>query len=690
VPPGLRPPSDGDPDPEPEPTPEPEPGEPPAPAPGTGGGGTGGGSGGGSGGSGPGASDPADSPADTGAAEDSDADGPGGGTSGKPTEDPDDNPGDRPPSDEEPPPDSSGGGGSNDTDGTGPVVPEILPPDKSYTDPEPDAPVANGSGVYLEPAYGSLRNWSRAYFRGTNNTLDLNHNSTGGGSKESLFLPCFRVWEESSGLPRRCGRNDVITLTDGAREATVRYPALVRWSDPASNWTALDEFIDGEVLRAPEDGARTRRLETRGFKRILKFPCGELPEELPKDMEFGRSTLSDSSVVTAFLDELFIWRHDQQPLAVLATQNGILPDADEIHLAPQQPQETLNDTPGHDQDCGILSIGGELIVYRGTRTEGANTLVLEKCVRGALGTEARAHPWSSTGRLVFDVPVSKLVGSLNRDAKSIPLVHTRNWPQEGLARILKGDTAELVHYTAMSGTDLLLPGALDADETLRDRGLFRGRFGTQTLDHDSDALVFWQPFRRWDRYTARRVEDDRDFGGFHDHPESGFLELSKRLRGCLWRRLTWVEAYDGFDRGADDAAGARRERGSDADTFMDVIVALRLNASVPWDTDRIVDLRSGAADTTTAQKGDPAQSLLVFSSMDGENRVEVESETADIRVYFLYKANAWLPQDAPAAGASSEDLIFENAWKRSPRLQEITLEYVNRTTSRGGRTVLAR
>ena len=121
----------------------------------------------------------------------------------------------------------------------------------------------------------------------------------------------------------------------------------------------------------------------------------------------------------------------------------------------------------------------------------------------------------------------------------------------------------------------------------------------------------------------------------------------------------------------------------------ELLAAMRFHPGVPWDTKDVVDLRSGGADTPQAQRANRRQSLLVFADMDGENRLDIESETADLRVYFRFRPNAWVPQDLPASAASG-DLVFANAWKRSPRLQEVTLEYLNRTVTRGGRSVFAR
>ena len=53
-------------------------------------------------------------------------------------------------------------------------------------------------------------------------------------------------------------------------------------------------------------------------------------------------------------------------------------------------------------------------------------------------------------------------------------------------------------------------------------------------------LVIFQPFRYWDRFAARRSEDDDSFSGVHDHPEASFFEFGKKVRAGYWKWLHLV------------------------------------------------------------------------------------------------------------------------------------------------------
>ena len=79
----------------------------------------------------------------------------------------------------------------------------------------------------------------------------------------------------------RAGRNDPITIVaSGGEGAPTRYEAAVRWGHENGNWMCLTDFV-GERVAAPESGATAAVYDLRGQARILKFPCGELPDEMP-------------------------------------------------------------------------------------------------------------------------------------------------------------------------------------------------------------------------------------------------------------------------------------------------------------------------------------------------------------------------------------------------------------------------
>ncbi len=597
----------------------------------------------------------------------------------EPFDDPNSGGGEEPPPETEPVPDGSGGGsdegGEEDGDDAEPLPAQDEDELENRTDEVGDFDF-NVAGP--ETARRILNH------RGVNGTWDWDHIGPGGPSDPNgRAVPCFRVFEGHGGLGRAAGRNDQITIVDGTGEDAVRYTGTVRWGENAVGgyWVSLTDFIDARVA-APEDGADEHRLDLRGRPRILKFPCGELPDEMSDEMEFGRSTISNSDVVTAFLDELFVWRHAMGPVGIVVNSEGVTEQTEEIVLYPQAPAETLEDIAGYDKDCGVFLLDGEMIVYRGTRTEGDRALVLERCMRGMFGTKATLHGRGGYGRFITDVPVTYLEGDVKRDANTIPVAHTRRWPREGCARIVGPETVEVIHYTRISERDLVMPEALDSDESSRGRGLFRGRFGTDVMDHEQDSVVIFQPFRYWDRYTPRRTEDDQAFSGVHDHPETSYLELGTKYRDAFWHNVRWEENLDGALRGEDRRGRSRRGGGAETG-FLDMIVLARFNPNVPWDTQYVTDMRKSASVTSsTGMTGRPSDQLYVFDDPEELNKLGFESNTAQFRIYYVYKPNAFVGVDMPRgseAGSADDEEPLQNAWKKTPWLRSFTVSYTNRT-----------
>jgi hypothetical protein len=96
----------------------------------------------------------------------------------------------------------------------------------------------------------------------------------------------------------------------------------------------------------------------------------------------------------------------------------------------------------------------------------------------------------------------------------------------------------------------------------------------------------------------------------------------------------------------------------------------------------VIDLR-GDADLASRGTTDarPLDSLYVFDDPNALNRLGLESETVELRFYFVYRPGAFLPQDVASGSRDLEDLVFENAWKESPWLRGVTVEYTNRTST---------
>ncbi len=597
---------------------------------------------------------------------------------------------------EEPTPDESGGGGefgdpdSGDGDGEGDgSIPDVPPP--GGRDPEDEAGGDEGgeepTGDVWEPPGGRSAALGTLDFRGANNTQrgGYDHSAGNAGNANSLFLPCFRVYEGWSGLILRTGRNDVITLTTGTESGATRIERGVRWGDDSTTWMALTDFVD-TVFQAQEEGATARRNDPRGIPRILKFPCGELPDEMSDQVEFGQSAISGSGLVTAFLDELFIWTDAPDTRYGLVNAEGINEETDEIQIRNVGTTQDLATVAGYYEDCGVFNLEGELIIYRGLRREGESDFVLERCARGQFGTRATPHGYASKGRFMPNLPVAYLDGGMTAEASTIPVARTKDWPREGLVRIIRDDTAEMIHYTRRGDNELIMPTSLDADERNRDTGLFRGRFGTEAIDHDSDAIVIFQPFRYWDRFVQREAEDKDSFTGVYDHPDSSYLEVGKKARSAYWRGFTWNENLIGRLAGSEDES-------SDREGVLDIIVLARFSPNVPWDSTKIVDM---SEEDSFGQKKDLAAKArdhlfyfddvgdqLIGQSKDG-NLLGIESDTAEFRVYFVYKSNAFIPVDDAGrqTGGARDEVTLTNSWKLTPWLRSFTLNYFTRTMSR--------
>ena len=618
-------------------------------------------------------------------------DGGGGETAGTPTQG-----GTGPGTGREPPPDSSGGGGTEPQPGTGPGNNQPEPGARPPADPPPQSSGGGGGGGGGGPVVPVLADLKGAFsFRGVNGTVDLRHPANASSDEESLILPCFRILRlhDGTGLPvggPHAGFNDVVTLSTG-KEAPRREQLRVRWSHGlpgggSSSWVALRNFIEADIYEvdADADGSLYKQ-DYRGFTRMMKFPSAEMPDEHGENIVWGRNDVGGGSVVTAFFDEVHLWRHQNgTPIGIVANNENLTETEKEIIVRALPPATTLVGVEGHDQDCGVVDIDGELIVYRGTRTDGPDTLTLERCRRGALGTKARSHATGTTARFVPDVWVSFLEGTLNRDASTLPLGRTRLWPKEGAVRVLGDETVEIMHFTGMSENGLLMPEALDTDPTVRGRGLLRGRFGTEAIQHDNDEIVVFHPFRYWDRAMLRRAAQTGAFVGVHDHPEASYVEFAKTVRDAYWIGVGWTEQLEGrvaVEGGSrDQATGGRGRETSKAD----IVCVVRFDQGVTWDSERIVDLREGRALPAEA-RAEPRRFLYVLDKPgtdlpDQVNALGVEASTAEYRLYFLYLRDAYRNQEA--AGTDPAELVFENEWKNTPWLRSFTAKYANRTKVR--------
>jgi len=593
----------------------------------------------------------------------------------------------------EPPVDDSGGGGTSPQPGTGPNGNQPPPGVRPPVDPPPPEPAA-GTPIdpNAPPPPPTIAQLKAVFaFRGVSDTLDRARGGTLAPSdEESKLLPCFRIGRkhETTGQPiggPHAGYSDVVTLiSDGA--AKQKEQRRVRWSQGragggrSTSWVALSDFIESNDPYKVDDPAEYR-VDYRGITRMMKFPSGEMPNEVGDNFAFGRNEVGAGDVVTAFLDEIHVWRHQASiPMALVSNVEPLTEKTKEITLRAIPPTESLEGIEGYDKDCGVINVDGELIVYRGLRSEGPDLITLENCHRGALGTKPRPHAAQAYARFVPDIWVSSIDGRLNRDAATIPVKRTRLWPLEGAARLVGEDKLEIVHYTTVGEGTLTMPENLDADPESRGRGLLRGRYGTEAIDHDDGTLVVWHPFRFWDRHLARRGSDSTRSVGFHDHPAGSYVEFAKTVRDAVWRRVFWQYSPEGranASRGS-DGRGERREVDK-----RNVLVLVRFDQGVAWDSaTNVVDLRGGRGTIPADAVKMPQKYLFLFDDPEGANKLDLEADTIEMRIYFPYLANQYKPQELDTAASDPDEQVFENAWKATPWLQQFGIEYVNRTRVR--------
>ena len=620
----------------------------------------------------------------------------GSGDGGSATPAPPTQGGTGPGSGREPPPDDSGGGGTEPVPGEGPgnnQPPAGVRPPSDPTTGQNDPGANPGTGTSNYPTMNDLKGVFP--FRGVCDTGDGHHAAAPSDERDRLIVPCFRILRrhEDTGLTiggPHVGSLDVVTLSTG-KESPRREQKRVRWSHGrpggrASSWVALYDFIEGERYTVDLDAETGYRTDYRGITRILKFPSGEMPDENGDNVVWGRNEVGSGSVVTAFLDELYFWRYQKSvPTGIVANGENLTEKDKEITLRALPPATTLVGVEGYDADCGLVQVDDELIVYRGTRVDTADTVTLEDCRRGALGTKARAHATGAGARFVPEVYVSYLSGDLGLDASTVALGRRKGWPREGAVRIVGDDTLEIAHYTGLSEQGLLIPEALDADPTYRGRGLLRGRFGTESRAHENGEIVVFHPFRYWDRTMLRRGSDRTTFVGVHDHPDASYLGLAKTVRDALWKGVSWAENLNGRTEGdPNDPRSRGTGRANDVPT-MDVVVLARFDQGVPWDSAKVVDLRDGGRSLPPEVREQPQKWLYVLDKPgtdmpDGMNALGLEATTAEFRVFFVYLKDAYRNQEA--ASSDPADLVFENAWKNTPWLRSFSVKYQNRTRVR--------
>lgn len=146
-------------------------------------------------------------------------------------------------------------------------------------------------------------------------------------------------------------------------------------------------------------------------------------------------------------------------------------------------------------------------------------------------------------------------------------------------------------------------------------GIFRGMFGTPKQNHPANTLCYGIPFRYWDLQKPNAFDS-----------AMAYFQAAHLLRGATWKRISWEETH---------------LPGNDGLTRLRILV--RFDNQPAWNT---------------APKNQPG-GIFEFTAPDGLNELNVKSDQIEIMVFFQYLPGA----------------LLSNAWKRSPLLENIFVEY---------------
>jgi hypothetical protein len=476
------------------------------------------------------------------------------------------------------------------------------------------------------------------------------------------------------------GFGDEVTLVrpdpDGARETHV-----VNWSYRCSDWTARYDYQDptaGGFRRswtwvAFKEGTEERwswnydrfsgtsakaqasdldRYVTgalgdpRTFVRLVKSPSGEMPSRTSETVHIGADWSGDR-FAKAVVDEIRFtsrrsissgtlvnprtFRVGQRPAAGTPGRN-ILPGDATIYVHAFEGYGGGTLPAGVRTSGGILRIGDELIGYS---DYDASNQAFTGCERGALGSEAREHDYGASVSFVQGIGVSRLEEGISETSARIPLADSRGFPiWGGFVRI--GE--EILGFTRIDpnsvlempeGRRLKSDGKFDpyADSN-QGAGLFRARYGTAAQAHEQGALVY--------HLDHRYPDFARDSA---DHPQLAFYEVSRNVKGALWKRVSWDQRLR---------------------TLNGIRVLVRFEGGPAWDSDKVIRL-----DTDTLPETDRRAYLYEIKDPRKLNLLDVQSDRIDCRVFFTYEKGAWNTDVTPSS----------DAWKETPWLKAFRIEY---------------
>jgi hypothetical protein len=430
-------------------------------------------------------------------------------------------------------------------------------------------------------------------------------------------IPVFTV------ANRWCGAGDLVTVTDDSGGTPAKEQITIHHT--YMDYVAFDRFT-----RRPYIDSSNR---ARG--RLLKWPSGELPSAVPPTTTVGGTSVAGvpDRPLDGRIDELVTGRDTQSSWAsqyyLIIQRDTALGKSDTsiyVNNEPTGPRGGLIIPPnavGRAVQASILKgvfngpngpapvllkIDDEYIGAYSTEWSGDCTgILLTRCVRGMLGTTAADHP---DGSRITVIPWPK-VGVFSGAASGTGFgIQITNWqqdvPREGYLQVqMPQGRGEIVPYRQ---TTL---GWFERHVDVNNNPCFRSAFGSpRTNWADGDFAVFL-PVRYWDLYAPRV-----------DSVQGVIFQTTETCRDAYWRTIHWTETET---------------------TGKDVIFLMRFDGSPDW------------TDAPTNKPG----GLYMFGDPDDENRIGVQADKVEIRVFMTYNSGAYLT----------------DVWKTTPTLERYDIEY---------------
>lgn len=427
------------------------------------------------------------------------------------------------------------------------------------------------------------------------------------------------------------GKDDVVTLVAADQvtkeQATVKNGRAVRLGRTPAFLVALSAATTREYVS-----------DAQGACRLLKFPSGELVSFINSQVtvcESSPNAQRGGARLNGTVDELKFYTGRDSYSVINSDLSATTPTFEVTEFADGQATD-------YSQQGGAVQIGNEVIAYRAPRVMNETTIPnpatpnspftirvvrLEDVQRGYLRTAAENH---NAGDLTLRHPgmaVVALGDDLAEDGAQIAVATGPNGAMgaggfpanNGLPQAgFVLIDDEIVGYTQTFGPRLTMP------TDPGDKGIYHGRYGTKAAGHSATAFAYALPIRYPDRYGVNAFDDTMSC-----------YEISRRATGALWKRVTWTAGLP--------------------DPKLAIVALARVDGSPGWDA------------VPTNKPG----GLFLFTDERAANALNARGDQVEVRFLFVYKDGAFRFSD-----------LGEDAWKRTPAIKNVQIDYEQPVTPR--------